>query len=480
MKRLFFTALSTWLAVVTADARIELPSLISDNMVLEQQTDASLWGKAAAGSKVSVYPSWNKDTAFTTTADKDGKWRLSVPTPAASKTPYSITFSDKDNSVTIGNIMIGEVWYCSGQSNMEMPVRGYRHQPVDGSLETILCARESTPIRMFTVERAQSKTPLDTCDGQWLLNTPENVADCSATAYFFADELRRVLGDDIPVGLIISSWGGTPVQPWMSAEAAASCGLDLKALKSDDELPIMDMPDIPASLYNAMVAPVLPFTVKGMLWYQGESNCSDPHLYERLMPEFVQCMRDGFGQDDMPFYYVQIAPHDGYDYKSPNVAPLRLAQSHLMKQKPHCGMAVTLDIGNRDCIHPSDKRTVGRRLAYWALANDYGKNNFACSGPIFDHMEWDGKRALVFFTNTGGGVSPINIEIDGFEAAGNDGIYHPARAKIEYETGTLSIYCDEAGEIKKVRYAHTPCPTATLFDNYGLPASPFTTSGELE
>ena len=148
-----------------------------------------------------------------------------------------------------------------------------------------------------------------------------------------------------------------------------------------------------------------------------------------------------------------------------------------MQQVPNCGMAVTLDIGNRYCIHPTDKRTVGKRLAYWALANDYGKNNYACSGPVFDRMVWDGKRALLYFNNTGGGVSPLEQSLDGFEAAGDDGIYHPARAIVECETGTLSVYCDE---IKAVRYAHSPCPTATLFDNFQLPASPFTTTGTLE
>ncbi|MDE5555764.1 MAG: sialate O-acetylesterase, partial [Muribaculaceae bacterium] len=188
----------------------------------------------------------------------------------------------------------------------------------------------------------------------------------------------------------------------------------------------------------------------------------------------------GFALGDIPFYYVQIAPHDGYGDLSDNVARLRLAQSHLTKQLPNCGMVVTLDIGNKYCIHPTDKKTVGKRLAYWALAKDYGKNGYAYSGPIFDHMEWDGKRALLYFSNTGGGVSPLEQALDGFEAAGEDGVFHPARAIVECETGTLSVYCDEVGEIKAVRYAHSSCPTASLFDNFQLPASPFSTSGTLD
>ncbi|MDE5568756.1 MAG: sialate O-acetylesterase [Muribaculaceae bacterium] len=474
MKKTLILALLCLSSPANSDARIQLPSLISDNMVVQQQSDIRLWGKASPGSEISVSPSWSS-VPFKTFVDNEGRWELFVPTPAASKTPYSITFSDKDGSSTVSNVLAGEVWFCSGQSNMEMPMRGYRHQPVDGGLDVIICARDTTPIRMFTVDKAVSSEPLDSCSGHWALNTSDEVAECSATAYFFAEELRKVLGDDIPVGLIISVWGGTTVQPWMSPSAATSAGLDLSRLNEPVDRTTPDVLNIPSTLYNAMVSPVLPFTVKGMLWYQGESNCSDPGLYAQLMPEFVKCMRAGFGRDDLPFYYVQIAPHDGYGDLSDNVAPLRLAQSHLMQQLPYCGMVVTLDIGNRYCIHPTDKRTVGKRLAYWALAKDYGKNDFAFSGPIFDRMEWDGKRALLFFSNTGGGVSPLEQELNGFEAAGEDGIYHPARAIVECETGTLSVYCDEIDEIKKVRYAHSSCPTATLFDNYQLPAAPFTT-----
>ena len=474
MKRLIISLTLLVATLIAVSAKIQLPALIADNMVLQQQTDARLWGKAAPDSKITVSPSWMEEK-YVVKSDNKGNWRLTLPTPAASSTPYSISFSDKDGNVSVSNVLIGEVWYCSGQSNMEMPLRGYRHQPVDGGLDAIIGARETTPVRMFTVGKAVSSQPLDSCSGHWAVNTPDEVAECSATAYFFAEELRRVLGDDIPVGLIISVWGGTTVQAWMSEAAASSSGLDVSRLSSQIDLNTPDVLNIPSVLYNAMAAPVLPFTVKGMLWYQGESNCSDPALYAELMPKFVASMREGFALGDLPFYYVQIAPHDGYGDLTDNVAPLRLAQSQLMDQLPNCGMVVTLDVGNRYCIHPTDKRTVGKRLAYWALAKDYGKNNFACSGPIFDHMEWDGKRALLFFNNTGGGVSPLEQELAGFEAAGEDGIYHPARAIVECETGTLSVYCDEIGEIKKVRYAHSACPQATLFDNYQLPASPFTT-----
>ncbi len=475
MAKRFFLYAAASLACVAAAARIQLPAPVSDNMVLQQQSDARLWGRAAAGSEVTISPSW-ADTAYTATAGADGKWSAAIPTPEASAIPRSIVISDRDGSVTVGNVLIGEVWYCSGQSNMEMPMRGYNHQPVEGGLDMILSARAERPIRMFTVGKAVSSEPLDTCSGHWGLNVPAEVAECSATAYFFADYLNSILGDDTPVGLIISVWGGTTVQPWLSRPVAQQAGLDVSGTESPVDRTTPDVLLMPSTLYNAMAAPVLPFTVKGMLWYQGESNCYDPELYERLMPHYVECMRKGFGLGDIPFYYTQIAPYSGYEQG----ARLRVAQSHLMKQTPNCGMVVTLDIGDSLGIHPVNKRDVGKRLAYWALAKDYGRNDFACSGPIFDHMVTEGQRALLYFTNTGGGVSPLERELEGFEAAGTDGVYHPARAIVECATGTLTVYCDLVDEIKNVRYGNSPYFEATLFDNFGLPASPFVTSGELE
>ena len=457
---------------VPAFAIVRLPALLADHMVLQQQSDVKIWGTAGEGSKVTVKPSWTAGSYTTGASKSDGSWAVSIPTPAATTIPQSIAVSDADGEIKINDILIGEVWYCSGQSNMEMPMRGYNHQPVDGGLDAILSARPDTPIRMFTVGKGVSSVPLDTCEGHWGTHTPEEVAECSATAYYFADFLSKSL-DGTPVGVIISVWGGTTVQPWLSKDTAAEAGLDLSGTDTPVDRRTPDVLLMPSVLYNSMAAPVLPYTIKGMLWYQGESNCPAPTEYERLMPRYVQCMRDGFGREDLPFYYVQIAPYGGYTEPADSVATLRLAQSRLMDQVDNTGMVVTLDIGNRLCIHPRDKQSVGKRLAYWALAKDYGKNPYAWSGPIYDHMISEGKRALIYFSNTGGGVSPLEEELSGFEAAGTDGIYRPARAIVECATGTLTVYCDEVDTIKKVRYAHAPYAEASLFDNFGLPASPF-------
>lgn len=477
LKRYTLFGFLTAIALSSA-AMIKLPALMSDNMVLQQKTDARLWGEAKPGSKVTVNVSWD-DNVYTAKADAHGKWLLSVATPEASKTPQAITISDSESSKTLDNVLIGEVWYCSGQSNMEIPMRGYKHQPIDGSLDIILSAREDKPIRMFTVDKGVSSTPVDTCGGHWGKHNPQEVSECSATAYFFADEISRILGD-VPVGLIISVWGGTQVQAWMSREAADEAGLDVSLIDKPCDRSTPDVLLFPSILYNSMAYPVLPYTIKGMLWYQGENNAYDPDGYEKLMPRFVECMRDGFGLGDIPFYYVQVAPYGDYGNVAQNVGKLRLVQSRLMNQMPNCGMAVTLDIGDEVCIHPANKKDVGKRLAYWALAKDYGMNNFAYSGPIFDHMKVEDGRALLYFKNTGGGVSPLETELDGFEAAGEDGVYHPARAIIELSTGTLGVYCDKIKEIKKVRYAYRPYFKASLFDNFGLPAAPFVTTGEIE
>lgn len=468
-------------AALTAQAEVTFPSVVSDNMVLQQQTDARIWGKAKAGSKVKVVTSWDgKKHPYTVTADRDGRWQVKLNTPAATAEPQTITVTDPDGSKTLSNVLIGEVWYCSGQSNMEMPVRGFHRQPVDGSLDVILEADSLRPIRMFTVKKNVSATPLDDCEGQWDLNNPEGVANCSAAGYFFADHLNKQL--NVPVGLVIADWGGTRVQPWMSRESVEPLGLvDTSHLDGTVDMKTKGVHGMASVMYNAMVAPITPYSFKGMLWYQGESNSSDPELYDKLMPVFVTDMRKKFDRGDIPFYYVQIAPYAGYGGKEKvGVPKLRLVQARLMKQVPNAGMVVTMDIGTEHNIHPTNKKEVGKRLAYWALAKDYGKNNYAWSGPVYNHMEVEGDKAYLYFDNTGGGVCPLEEWLDGFEVAGEDGVYYPAEAKVEGPRGLLGVRSDKVAVPKKVRYGFRTYFKGTLFDNFGLPASPFITSGELE
>ena len=462
---------------------VTLHSLISDHMVLQQQSQARLWGSARPGATVAVSPSWQSEP-YSAKAGADGRWELRVATPEASDTAYTITFADPDGSVTVSDVLVGEVWYCSGQSNMEQWLKGYPCQPVDGALETIIAARPGRPIRSFSVPHSLKAVPQTDVESSWRVNEPQAVAYCSAVAYYFADYLNEVL--DVPVGIIMSSWGGTQVQGWMPREELAAFGINEDHLgngKADPTSPYQ-----PSAMYNGMVAPLTPYTVKGMLWYQGEANVYDYRLYERLMQAFVPAMRRVFDNDSMPFYYVQIAPHESVYAGMRNVKPydpanLRLAQARLMKQVPGTGMVVTTDLGERTNIHHTDKRTVGRRLAYWALAKDYGRNNMGWAGPVYREMKVEGNTAYLYFDIHFGGVSPYGVPIEGFEVAGADGIYYPAEAYADPTRTDGKVVRLSAPEVDvpvKVRYAHGIWKPGGLRDMWGLPASPFTTSGEYE
>ena len=321
MKRILLTLAALGTAL-TMQAKVVLPGIFGDNMVLQQQSEAQFWGKAAPGKKVTIRPSWSTQ-GITANVGKDGRWRAAVPTPEAGG-PYTIELSDGER-LTLRDVLIGEVWLCSGQSNMEMPVHGFPNQPVEGSAEAIIRARAATPIRLCTVKRSTARTPQEECAAQWLKHTPEAVAGTSATAYYFARYLQSVL--DVPVGVIVTCWGGTPVEAWMDRETMSGFKeFDLSFLDNPDQI---DRPQYkPCGLYNGMIAPLVPYTVKGFLWYQGESNRPNPTQYRALMPAFVKMLRERWAQGELPFYYVQIAP---YRYDGPNAisgALLREAQLH--------------------------------------------------------------------------------------------------------------------------------------------------------
>ena len=469
MRRIILTLAALGTAF-TLQAKITLPALFGDNMVLQQQTEARFWGTASPGRKVVIRPSWSKQSV-TTTADRDGRWQADVATPEAGG-PHTIELSDGE-SLTLRNVLIGEVWLCSGQSNMEMPVRGFNYQPVEGSTDVIVQAKASTPIRICNVQRATSRTPLDGCKAQWQENTPEAVAGASATAYYFARNIQQAL--DIPVGIIITCWGGTPVEAWMDRETmSAFPEFDLSFLDGND--PINRPQNRPTMLYNAMIAPLVPYTIKGFLWYQGEANRLKPDQYRQLMPAFVGMLRERWGKEDLPFYYVQIAP---FGYGNPDLtggsALLREAQMRNLEEIPASGMAVTMDIGDKGCIHPSRKAQVGQRLALLALANDYGMKGFEANAPIYESMTVEGNRACLTFRTGTSTLAPMGRELAGFEVAGADRIFHPATAKIEQGKGRLIVTSDEVETPVAVRYAFRNYAEASLFNTCGIPAPSFRT-----
>ena len=649
---------------------LELPAVFGNNMVMQQKTENPIWGKAAAGEDIEINSSWGEKA--TAKAKTSGEWATKIKTPEAGG-PFEITIKGNDTTIIFKNVLVGEVWICSGQSNMEMPLMGWPPKDTIKNFAEEIKNADYPKIRMFTVSKSVSVEPGEDCKGSWKECTPETAKNFSAAAYFFGRELRNELG--IPVGLIHSSWGGTPAESWVSpkyigrvdgyedfaANIDKLVSLDEKYNKwlsshpmfvpkgndelagkgvsfSDTNCPLpdfddsawkeMNLPtlweskelgvfdgvvwfrkqiDIPAGwknsdlilelgpvddidityfngtrvggyesmgfwetnreykipselvkagknviavrvvdlqggggiygeeeqmkiypaneekaksiklagawkylpvaqyrngefyvfgvdendfyttkpafkgidqytptvLYNAMIAPLVPFGIKGAIWYQGESNVGRHEQYKELFPTMIESWRTAWKLGRFPFYFVQIAPYRYDDPEDPVSAKLREAQMETMLSVPNTGMVVTLDIGNADNIHPADKQDVGKRLSLWALAKDYGKDDIVYSGPIYTDMIKQGSRITLYFDHVGSGLIARNGELTGFQVAGKDSIFVDAEAYID--GNTVRVYSKQAYDPIAVRYAFKNVAEASLFNKEGLPASSFRT-----
>lgn len=628
-------------------AQLKLPALIANHMVLQQESNAPLWGWDTPGKTISITPSWIQDS-YSGKADHTGKWMISVQTPAAGG-PYSLKISGSE-TITISDVLIGEVWLCSGQSNMEMPLKGWANQPITGS-ERYIAEANYPNMRLFTVQRKVAYQPEVDCIGEWAATTPETAADFSAAGYFFGLHLFKQL--NIPIGLIHSSWGGTPAESWTSKEYIEkipyfSKGGDFDAVEyrdkkvksfegkqkawlkelgfqaeegipgwaladfnaddwDDIQVPgnwedteaghfegVMDLrievnlpgswrkkatildlgpidemdlayvngvlvgkhlnvydwptfrsyeipagilkkgknviavkvantsglggingvadkmrvypkgknssgeslagvwkyrkastfgelsampncvncsePQIPTTLYNGMIAPLLPFRIKGAIWYQGESNRYDGKLYGKIFPNMITNWREDWAQGDFPFYFVQIAPYSYRDDFSTGL--LREAQTNSMSL-PHTGMVVTMDIGSLSTIHPPDKKTVGIRLATWALVKDYGFENVQYSGPVYKAWKKEDDKIRVFFNMTCGGLRAEGGPLRHFMIAGADMKFVPAIAEID--KNTVVVYSPDVPNPVAVRFGWDHTDQTNLFNMAGLPAGPFRT-----
>ena len=458
-------------------AKVKLPHVLASNMVMQQDSNVKLWGKAKPNAKLSVKTSWDNKTYKTTVAN-DSTWLVTVKTPKADNKPYQIVFNDGEKT-QLDNILIGEVWFCSGQSNMEMPMRGFDRQPLRGTNAIIAKQKPTTPIRMFITDskkgswfRQFSKTPQADCYGEWLDNRPENVSVTSATAYFFAQYLQDVL--DVPVGLIVSTLGGAKVEPWMSREAISQFkDIKLDILNNDKKPNIWQDPCV---LYNAKIAPFLNYNIKGFLWYQGESNRNNADQYRYLMEAFVKDLRGKWGLGELPFYFVQIAPYRYGNPDATDAAKLREVQALNAKEIPNSGMVCTLDIGAPNFIHPVDKETVGTRLALLALGQTYGRKGFGYLTPTYKSMEKkDGKIYINMDNAPYGGVCPMWTSLKGFEITGEDKVFHPAFAEVEEKTCRLAVSSKDVPNPVAVRYCYHNYAEASVFNLYGLPLAPFRT-----
>lgn len=664
-----FLILTLLLAFLSAchiqPSELKLSPLFGDEMVLQQQSNVAIWGQAVPGSKVEISGSWGKSVSVETT--NDSLWLARIETPAAGG-PYELTLKNSDSTLIINNILIGEVWLCSGQSNMEMPLAGWPPSDTINNSAREIATANYPQIRMFTVARNVSSTETKQLSGSWQTTTPQNAPNFSATAYFFGKKLYKEL--NVPIGLINSSWGGTPVEAWIKGsiltkdkdysdltqklstlekevaeydawlskypkiEIVNSTDNDpldtlsffdneiAKADFNDAVWPVMQLPtffektevgefdgvvwfrkeiDIPANwagkelklqlgpiddrdwtyfngelvgkspkagmwkdersytvpadlvkegkaiiairlvdtggggglygsnnmlnisqknktiplsgewkylvvaemhqnnfytydihknelaerpvlsmpagpysptmLYNGMIGPLLPYTIKGAIWYQGESNVGRAAQYSRTFPLMIENWRQDFENPDMPFYFVQIAPYL-YGNEDPTaLAKLRDAQRLTLNAK-NTGMAVTMDIGNVNNIHPANKQDVGNRLALWALAKDYGKE-ITYSGPLYKKMEIENGTIRIYFTQAQGGLKLMPGSPNTIEIAGEDGNFYPAKALIDGEQLILSSA--KVADPVKARYAYYENSVGLLFNGEGLPASSFST-----
>jgi len=463
---------------------VRLPKLLTDHMVLQQNAEVTLWGwTTATGATVDIETSWGAKAQAR--SDSKGEWRARLKTPAARTLdkglhPETITFTS-GNKVVLQDILIGEVWLCSGQSNMEM------YAGWDPPLQPgIVCGDDSwnhgesakadrPGLRFMDVANTMAQTPQSDCRGGpdtpvWTRSTATSAGHFSAAGYFFAACLQEKL--NVPVGMISADWGGTLAEAWTSLEALHALPDFAKAVSSTGN------PSTPAVLFNGMIAPLTPMTIRGVIWYQGEANTQRPAQYATLFPALIQDWRRAFGNPDMPFYFAQIAPCTGYQHLGTLPAELREAQEAAFKL-PHTGMAVNTDTTNVSEGHPRNKRAVGQRLAAQALAKTYGFKDVVADGPCFKSLKVQGDTLHVGFTGTGGGL----VTRDGapptcFEIAAAEGNFVPAKAELVGEEVVVSSSAVKSPVA--VRFSWGAADVSNLMGKSGLPASQFRAKDSLQ
>jgi sialate O-acetylesterase len=456
---------------VALNAKVKLPALVGDNMVLQQQADVKVWGSAAPSTTVRVTPSWD-GKSYTCRSDKDGHWLLTLRTPSGGYTPYEITFDDGEQT-TLKNILIGEVWLASGQSNMEMPLKGFGGCCVRGGIDEAIAASDVKGVRMFNVPLRQSYEPLTECDGSWM--TTELVTDVmnfSATAWYFASSLSRAL--HLPVGIVNCAYGGSSVESWISREILETYP-DI-SLKPEDMEKILRW-ERPLLMYNGMLRSVENYTIKGIIWYQGETNVGRHEHYAQRLADMVKLWRKEWGLGDIPFYFVEIAP---YDYDSPaqdeKAAYLREAQFKAQSLIPNSAMISTNDLAEpyeRYNVHPGNKAPVGRRLSYLALNLTYGMKQIACFSPQYKSVEMEGNQAFVSLDHIEMGICR-NYDIRGFEIAGEDRVFHPADSVwVRWQTNHIVVSSEKVPHPVAVRYCFHDFQIGTMIGGNELPLIPF-------
>lgn len=519
MNRLAHTLVASCLLLVfsaAASAEVSLSRLFTDHMVLQRDARVPVWGRAEPGETVTVAVAGQTHTATTGT---DGTWRVALApiAYASSAAPLEMTVTGQGNSITVRDILVGEVWVCSGQSNMEWPLKMGRDPDQE------IAAANYPLIRVFNYgsnsKKRPATQPVDDVEADWQVCTPESATFFSAVGYFFGRHLHKELGG-VPVGVINVSWGGMPAEAFTPIETLrnhpalfgilekwnqrmkeypavmaeyekklAEWEQQSKAAESKGEKPPAkpnrptgpSNPSAPAALWNGMIHPVAPYAIRGAIWYQGETNASSAERaveYRDLLPAMIQAWRERWGQGDFTFLIVQLA-----NYMEPATQPaepqsnwalLREAQAMTVERVNKTGMAVIIDIGEAKDIHPKNKQDVGRRLGLAAEKIAYGRD-VVHSGPTYKGMAVEGRTAILAFDHVGGGLTVKGDKLAGFAVRGENGAWHAAEAQVSDDRGHVMVSSPEIERPTAVRYGWANNPPATLFNKEGLPASPFRT-----
>lgn len=473
MKRFFFILSFLISLTSVAFAKITLPEIIGDNMVLQQQTNARLWGWAEPESEITVTSSWGRTAVAKT--DRTGRWSLTIQTPEASFTPQSISIKGDGSDITLQDVLIGEVWFASGQSNMDMPLRGYGVQPIEGAMQAIAYSSKYPGIRFATVPTRVSYTEQEHAPGlSWKKANPENAAEFSACAWFFAQSLSDIL--QVPVGIISCAYGGSSVEGWIPQSILASYpDIDIEKEKADESRNDWTRS---STMYNAMYAPVRGYNVKGIIWNQGESNVGKHDTYPQRQADMVGNWRKEWKLGELPFYYVELPSWeygDGIDGTS--CALFRECQHKATEILPNSGVVCTTDLvydHEVKDIHASQKQPLGERLAFMAADRTYGIKGIHTQYPTFKEVLYEGDKATLRFNNRYGGFTP-NLNLPGFEVAGEDRVFHPATAVEDWNSHTITVSAPEVKDIKAVRYCFRNFAPGRLHDMLGLPLVPFRT-----
>jgi sialate O-acetylesterase len=516
-RRIPLALLALSLLAPLSRADVKPHPLFSDGMVLQQGDQCLVWGTADPGEEItySMYDKNHRGHELKTPlkADKDGNWRFSIifkPGLIDTAGPYTLTIKGK-NTVTIKDVYVGEVWVASGQSNMGMTVNA------SAGADEAKKAPANPKLRLFTVRHTiadtpQTTVPFDKANGRWLEAGPDTIGSFSAVGYYFGRDLQKAL--DVPVGIIHTSWGGTRAEAWTSRpvleadplykgefldpetlaanyaralarykEALAQHEKAVEKAKAEGKPPPTPPrapvepgkdPNAPSALYNGMIAPLIPYAIKGAIWYQGEANAGKAERYRALFPRMIANWREDWRQGDFPFLFVQLAPYNPSGKEPPDSdwARLRDAQRETSRKVKNTAMAVITDVGEEKDIHPKKKEPVGHRLALAALAVAYGQK-LEYSGPVFEELSVDGSTAVLTFSHLGGGLEARGGPLTGFTVAGADKVFHPATAEIKGDK--VLVWCKEVEKPAEVRYAWANYPAGNLWNKAGLPASPFRT-----